>query len=371
MHDTLLPEPSADGTLVLAYLAGDDDAGAALVRRHDQRLVGAMARWTDGHHGDARDLAQEAWLRAFAALDRFDPTAPLWPWLRRIGDNVARSWLRRELTATGRREVLVGALPSAMGVVDDGAAVRAEQAAVHDVLTTLPERHRSVLSLVYLADVEQVDAASMLGITHGALRVRLSRARGEFRRRVDRVLGMPLLPVIQRWFAPAAQVAAAAAAGVLLLPHAVTPASPTAPMVLQAPADQVVAAAPGAIDPEPEPSGVDQAGGATARPEPTPDAAVAPPGEDHEAPAGAVPEPDELGVPECWVTVAADPDPRCGEEHDPARTRDERPYEYRVQYVEEHHPLLTHDDEERAEVHDPACETADALPRMECGPSRD
>lgn len=82
--------------------AGDPDAFAVLVRLHSRALYRLAARIV-GHPERAEDVVQEAFLRAFRALDRFDDRGEILPWLRRIAANAAIDELRR-----ARREEPLG-----------------------------------------------------------------------------------------------------------------------------------------------------------------------------------------------------------------------------------------------------------------------
>lgn len=367
--------PSQDGRLVLAFLDGDRSAGEALVHRYHRRLVGAMGHWATSDPDRARELAQEAWLRAFAALDSFDVHAPLWPWLRRIGDNAARSSLRRGLVGQSARQRLVADVPDDAVAVDDGLEQRLEAAAVGAALAQLPQQHREVLELVYVEDVGQSDVALLLGISHGALRVRLLRARAELRRRLDRVLALPAFAPLERWLRGAdvlAPAGLALALSALLLPgHVAHPApAPEPPAqvttetglgdtgLVWALVREQVRSVEDLVAPESRPSPprwAEPTGAGSHDAGPAPDRIP-------------VPEPDELGVPQRHVTLA----PTVETPY--ARTEDDGPpaqysYEYRVQYVEEYHRLVRHNDDERAAVHDPMCASADGLARVECSSS--
>ena len=78
---------------------GDRDAYAELVRRHAPVAIRTAALLGAG--GDAEDVVQEAFVKAYAALDRFRPGAPFRPWLLRIVANETRNLHRGP--AGGRR----------------------------------------------------------------------------------------------------------------------------------------------------------------------------------------------------------------------------------------------------------------------------
>ncbi len=75
-----------DERLVAESLAGDEAAFAVLVRRYQRRLTAFLAQLV-GDLELARELTQEAFIRAWSALERYDPTYRFSTWLFRIGHN--------------------------------------------------------------------------------------------------------------------------------------------------------------------------------------------------------------------------------------------------------------------------------------------
>src|SRR5205085_1154324 len=91
----------ADDELVERAKRGDVAAYEQLVRRY-QEPVFRTAYLITRSSADAQDAAQEVFVKAYFALHRFRPGAPLRPWLMRIAVNESRNWRR----AVGRREAL-------------------------------------------------------------------------------------------------------------------------------------------------------------------------------------------------------------------------------------------------------------------------
>jgi RNA polymerase sigma-70 factor (ECF subfamily) len=69
---------------------GDEAAWSTLVAQH-QEGVFRLAYLLLSDADEAKDVAQEAFIRAFRSLDRFDPTRPMRPWLLQITANLARN----------------------------------------------------------------------------------------------------------------------------------------------------------------------------------------------------------------------------------------------------------------------------------------
>src|SRR6188508_703935 len=84
----------SDEDLVVAFQSGDIPAFDQLVRRWDRRIQGVVYRLV-GNHEEARDLSQEAFLKAYRALGAFKKEARFSSWLYQIALNATRDRLRR------------------------------------------------------------------------------------------------------------------------------------------------------------------------------------------------------------------------------------------------------------------------------------
>jgi len=89
------PLPLADERLVELALDGDEEAYGVLVRRYQRRLTAFLSQLV-GDLELARELTQEAFVRAWSALERFDPRYRFSTWLFRIAHNLGIDQLRRK-----------------------------------------------------------------------------------------------------------------------------------------------------------------------------------------------------------------------------------------------------------------------------------
>lgn len=91
--------PLADEALIELALDGDEEAYGVLVRRYQRRLTAFLGQLV-GDLELARELSQEAFIRAWSALDRFDPRYRFSTWLFRIAHNLGIDQLRRKRLQT-------------------------------------------------------------------------------------------------------------------------------------------------------------------------------------------------------------------------------------------------------------------------------
>lgn len=176
-----------DGVLIAASQRGDQAAFGEIVRRY-QRAVHGLAWSLTRNASDADDLAQETFVRAWGAIGRFETGMPLYPWLARIVTNQAFSLFR---TRRRRPETSIEPLLEAgqqWGVEDDPAehAARSERdARLRACFGELAPEHQAVLALRAVQDLSYDEIAQVLGVPTGTVMSRLSRARGELRRRLS------------------------------------------------------------------------------------------------------------------------------------------------------------------------------------------
>jgi RNA polymerase sigma-70 factor (ECF subfamily) len=143
-----------------------------------------------GDADDAEDTVQDAFIRAYRALDRFDASRPLRPWLLRITSNLARNRRRsigRYLNALRRLVVAEPELISNTRGENLNAALRARsetQAAAHtlwEAVRRLSATDQEIIYLRYFLDLSEAEAASTLEVAPGTVKSRTHRALARLR----------------------------------------------------------------------------------------------------------------------------------------------------------------------------------------------
>jgi RNA polymerase sigma-70 factor, ECF subfamily len=123
---------------------------------------------------DAEDAVQSTFIRAFRALPRFRGDSTARTWLYRIATNESLGILRR------RRDPTPVADRAASS--PDGTAQVVERLAVRAALARLTPDHRAILALRLWEELSYTEIATVLGISLPAVKMRLNRARAEFRK---------------------------------------------------------------------------------------------------------------------------------------------------------------------------------------------
>ncbi len=179
----------SDAELVRRALAGQDDPFSALVARYQKRAFW-IAYHVLGRVEDARDVAQEAFVRLFRSLDRYDWSRSFYTWFYRIVMNLAIDSLRKRKSARGRD--LEDHLPMLVDEREhDGPSqleARERDGLVWQVLDRLDTKFRAVLVLRDIHGLSCREIAPILKVTHATARWRLHRGRIHFRELWERVV---------------------------------------------------------------------------------------------------------------------------------------------------------------------------------------
>ncbi|HEY2358872.1 MAG TPA: RNA polymerase sigma factor [Phenylobacterium sp.] len=183
----------AEPDLVARARAGDRDAFRAIMTRCNQRLF-RIARAIVRDEAEAEDVLQEAYVRAFGALEGFRGEAGIATWLTRIVLNEAHGRLRRRRVTVDLDE-LEAAQESAQvlnfpGIArTDGPEADAARAQIRRLLEhavdALPEPFRLVFILREIEELSAEETASHLGLKVETVKTRLHRARRRLREALD------------------------------------------------------------------------------------------------------------------------------------------------------------------------------------------
>jgi len=158
---------------------GDKDAFAKLVEKY-QRPVYSVCYRMLGTPTAAEDASQEAFIRAYQALDRYDPKRSFATWILSIASNYSIDQLRKKkVTILSMDNEKYGWMaPPDPGPSPEKAALDKEKGAlVQAILADLPETDRAAVILQFWHDYSYDEIAETLGLSSSAVKSRLFRAR--------------------------------------------------------------------------------------------------------------------------------------------------------------------------------------------------
>jgi RNA polymerase sigma-70 factor, ECF subfamily len=179
--DESRPEGDREHEALRQFAGGDDSAFEALVHAHQDRVF-RLALALLGRRDDARDAAQEVFLRAYRGLRGFRFESRLSTWLHRLTLNVCRESRRRGWSEARKRSRwmrLVVPLSRARPQPP-------EEGRAGALVAELPPRQREVVVLRVFADLSVAETAAVLRIPEGTVKSNFAKAIAALRARLER-----------------------------------------------------------------------------------------------------------------------------------------------------------------------------------------
>ena len=188
-------EPLSDEEVVARVLAGETGMFEVVMRRHNQRLY-SVARAILRNDGEAEDVMQDAYVRAYEHLNQFAGRAKFSSWLTRIAVHEALARQRRgnryqELEPMSEREGdPMDRFASLTPNPEQQASNSEIRRLLEEAVDNLPDSYRTVFMLRDIEEMSTTDAADVLEITEENVKVRLHRARALLRKSLYARAGM-------------------------------------------------------------------------------------------------------------------------------------------------------------------------------------
>jgi RNA polymerase sigma factor (sigma-70 family) len=171
--------PPAEAELVSRARRGDATAFGLLVDAFAE-VAFRTAYLVTADTAEAEDAAQEAFVKAYRAMDRFREGSPFRPWLLRIVGNTARNRRRSAGRYLGLRLRAQAEVPIGVSTASPEADLLRDERRreLLDAINGLPADDRVVIGARYFLDLSEAEIAALAGVAHGTVKSRLSRARG-------------------------------------------------------------------------------------------------------------------------------------------------------------------------------------------------
>jgi RNA polymerase sigma-70 factor (ECF subfamily) len=166
----------SDPDLIARARRRDEAAWETLAREH-QEAVFRLAYLITGDPDDAADVAQEAFIRAYGALDRFDTSRAVRPWLLSIAANLARNRLR----SLGRYLAALQRFARGEELVTHDEAANGESGLLWQAVRRLSQADQEIIYLRYFLEMSEAETAEALQVAAGTVKSRTHRALGRLR----------------------------------------------------------------------------------------------------------------------------------------------------------------------------------------------
>tara|TARA_B110000444_G_C18555559_1_gene462339 strand:+ start:53 stop:688 length:636 start_codon:yes stop_codon:yes gene_type:complete len=178
-------EADSDWAVVQRVQEGEVGAFDQLVIRYRERVYGVVYNMTSNRE-DAADLTQDAFIKAFKSINRFQGQSSFFTWLYRIAVNSTLSQLRKaklrtffsfeKIVEDDKTTELLAQLTDKHGA-DRGVYVRELQEKLNEAMQKLSTKHRTVVTLFEIDDLSHEQIAEVVGCSVGTVRSRLHYAK--------------------------------------------------------------------------------------------------------------------------------------------------------------------------------------------------
>ena len=190
---------SQDGELIHRCKNGDHSAFDELFKRYRNQVYQLAYRMSRNQQ-DAEDIVQNAFIRAFKYIERFDSKYPFYPWLRMIVTNESQTYLEKRTRK--HHESVESSDPDKPGLMEVTPDTKVEMAddlisrkelrvEISKAIQKLPEQQRVCFILFEIEEMKVREIADQLGCTEGTVKTHLHRARFSLRNLLKNVIHKP------------------------------------------------------------------------------------------------------------------------------------------------------------------------------------
>lgn len=179
-----------DAELVERCIRGEGPAFAEIVRRYQKQVYSLAYRLTNNHE-DASDLSQEAFLKLFQVLEKYDSRRPFFPWMYKVVSNVFYSLLRKKPDEHIPLDNVIDftpLVPNKETQPEDHYELKEIRELVRKAVSELPVKYRLPLVLRYLDDLTYQQIADVMEVPLTTVETRLHRGKSLLQKRLTYVL---------------------------------------------------------------------------------------------------------------------------------------------------------------------------------------
>ena len=184
LEQSRMSEAEVDKLLVERVQKGDKRAFDLLINKYQHRIVSLVTRYVSDQH-EAMDVSQEAFIKAYRAIDRFRGDSAFYTWLYRIAINTAKNRLvarkRRppssDIDAADAEQYDIESRLKEQGTPENELLREEIKTTVYDTIAALPDDLRTAIMLREIEGMSYEDIAVTMDCPIGTVRSRIFRAR--------------------------------------------------------------------------------------------------------------------------------------------------------------------------------------------------
>jgi RNA polymerase sigma-70 factor (ECF subfamily) len=184
LEHSRMSEAQVDQLLVERVQNGDKKAFDLLISKYQHRIISLVARYVTDH-AEAMDVSQEAFIKAYRAIDRFRGDSAFYTWLYRIAINTAKNWLvarkRRppatDIDAADAEQYDLESRLKEQGTPENEMMREEIKRTVFDTIAGLPDDLKTAIMLREMEGMSYEDIAVTMDCPIGTVRSRIFRAR--------------------------------------------------------------------------------------------------------------------------------------------------------------------------------------------------
>jgi RNA polymerase sigma-70 factor, ECF subfamily len=174
-----------DRDLVERFKSGDREAFEELLRKYQDRIYN-VCHYMLQDTGDAQDAGQDVFLKAYGNLKAYRPDSSLYTWLYRIAVNACLDYNKKSRPKPFEDESVVDDFPSVQPSPERLYQSKETGRAIETALQKLPKKLRAAIVLKEIEGLSYEEIAEALDTSVGTVKSRISRAREELRRLLDK-----------------------------------------------------------------------------------------------------------------------------------------------------------------------------------------
>ncbi|WP_270182875.1 RNA polymerase sigma factor SigW [Alkalihalobacillus sp. CinArs1] len=177
--------------IIVQVRKGDHNAFGELVELYKDRVFALTYRML-GNRQEAEDVAQEAFIRAYTNIDRYQIDRKFSTWLYRIATNLAIDRMRKkkpdyylDAEVSGTDGLTMYSQVAATDQLPDDEVVSLEaQEGIHQAILSLPLKYRSAITLKYIQELSLKEISEILELPVGTVKTRIHRGREALRKKL-------------------------------------------------------------------------------------------------------------------------------------------------------------------------------------------